>query len=176
MKAESKAGEALAAYLSSGQKPKGGGKGRKGKSTMKRFNCGKLGHKAGDCYGPGDGKEGQGLCQRGQKGGKQGELSNSANVTSQLDMKDDGTMFAYAATSSFHSITTKLGISPECCSTIVDSGTTCHYCPNRSRFKNFTPISDFTNLTDGCKLLAIGEGDIKVTVPHGDKWNTIILR
>ena len=61
LKAERKAGEALAAY----EKLKGGDKRKKIKRT-KCFNCNRLEHKAADWYGPGGGKEGQDPLQRDQ--------------------------------------------------------------------------------------------------------------
>ena len=79
-------------------------------------------------------------------------------------MKDNesGTMFTYAATSSFHSIAAKLGIPLEQCNTIVGSGASHHYCPNKSKFKNFSPITDNVKLADGRKLPTLGVGDVEV--------------
>lgn len=170
LKAESKAGEALAAY----KKSKDSDKRKKGKKT-KCFNCNKLGHKAADCCGPGSGKEGQGPHQKGQKSRK--ELSNSANVANQ-SMKDNesGTMFAYAATSSFHSVDAKLGIPLEQHNMILDSGASHHYCPNKSKFKNFSPITDNVKLADGRKLPTLGVGDVEVTLPNSNKKNMVLLK
>ena len=60
LKAETKAGEALAAYANN--KKSKGGDSRKGKKWRpKCFNCHKLGHKLPDCFAPGGGKEDQAL-------------------------------------------------------------------------------------------------------------------
>ena len=64
---------------------------------------------------------------------------------------ESGTMFAYAAMSSFHSIAAKLGIPLEPRNAIVDSGASQHYCPDKSKFKNFSPITDNVKLADGRK-------------------------
>ena len=69
-------------------------------------------------------------------------------------MKDNesGTMFTYAATSSFHSVAAKLGIPLEQHNAFVDSGASCHYCPDKLKFKNFSPFTDSVKLTDGRNL------------------------
>ena len=103
-------------------------------------------------------------------------MTSSANVASHSEMSNmGGTMFAFSATSSFHSIATKLGIPPERCSAILDSGASCHYCPDRSKFINFAPISDVMKLADGCTLPALGIGDVKIDLPHEDKHNRVML-
>ena len=124
-----RAGEALAAYTNSNPKSKGGDSGKGKKQRPKCFNCHRLGHKLPDCFALGGGKEGQGPKQKGQKSGKQGDL-NSANIASQSE-----TMFAFTTTSSFHCVATKLGIPSERHSTIVNSGASQHYCPDKLKFK-----------------------------------------
>ena len=85
-------------------------------------------------------------------------------------------MFAFIATSSFHCVAAKLGIPTERHSTIVDSGASRHYCPDKSKFKNFKPISNSIKLTDGHTLPALGIGDVEITLPHGDKQNSVLLK
>ena len=53
------------------------------------------------------------------------------------------TMFAYAATSSFHYVAAKLGIPLEQHNAIVDSGASRYYCPDKLKFKNFLPKIGF---------------------------------
>ena len=171
-----RAGEALAAYTNSNPKSKGGDSGKGKKQRPKCFNCHRLGHKSPDCFAPGGGKEGQGPKQKGQKSGKQGD-SNSANITNQSETMNTGeTMFSFATTSSFHCVATKLGIPTERCSTIVNSGASQHYCPDKSKFKHFTPISDSIKLADGHTLPALGIGDVMINLPNGDKQNSVLLR
>ena len=140
LKAETKAGEALATYVNSNSKLKGGDSGKAKKQKPKCFNCNKLGHKLRDCFAPGGGKEGQGphqMNQKSQKGGKPENSTSSANVTSHSEViKEGGTMFAFSATSSFHCIAAKLRIPAKRRSAILDSGASRHYCPDKSKFKN----------------------------------------
>ena len=164
-----RAREALAAYTNSNPELKGGDSGKGKKQRPKCFNCHRLGHKSPDCFAPGGGKEGQGPKQKGQKSRKQGDL-NSANITSQSE-----TMFAFAAISSFHCVATKLGIPTKRCSAIVDSGASQHYCPDKLKFKNFTPISNSIKLADGHTLPALGIGNVMINLPNGDKQNSVLL-
>ena len=88
-------------------------------------------------------------------------FGSSANVANHSKMmKRGGTMFAFSATSSFCCISTKLRIPAKCCSTILDSGASHHYCPDKSKFKNITPISDVIKLADCHTLPALGIGDV----------------
>ena len=136
-----------------------------------------MGHKSPDCFAPGGGKKGQGPNQKGQKSRKQGDSTNSANITSQSETKNAGeTMFAFVATSSFHCVATKLGIPTKRRSAIVDSGASPHYCPDKSKFRNFKPISDSIKLADGHTLPVLGIRDIEITLPHGDKQNLVLLK
>ena len=154
---ETKAGEALAAYVNENLKLKSIRKGKR--HGPKCYNCKRLGHKSVDCYSAGGGKEGQGPKQKNskhQKSGKQEEATSSANVASHSEMSNiSGTMFVFSATSSFHCVATKLRIPPEQCSAILDSSASHHYCPDKSKFINFTPISNVIKLADGHTLPAL---------------------
>ena len=177
LKAETKAREALAAYANRNLKSKVGGKGMK--HGPKCYNCKKLGHKSTDCYGPGGGKEGQGPCQKSQKsqkGRKQEDLASSANVASHSEMMKEGrTMVTFSATTSFHCISAKLRIPAEHHSAILDSSASHHYCPDNSKFKTFTPISNIIKLADGPTLPTLGIGDVEKTLPHDDEQNQVML-
>ena len=179
LKAETKAGEALAAYANSNSKSKGGDSGKAKKRKPKCFNCNKLGHKSKDCFAPGGGKEGQGphqMNQKSQRGGKPENSTSSANVASHSEAtKEGGTMFAFSATSSFHCIAAKLGIPAEHHSAILNSSASHHYYPDNSKFKNLEPISDPIKLTDGHTLPALGIGNVEITLPNGDKQNKVML-
>ena len=120
--------------------------------------------------------EGQDTNQKGQKSRKRGDSTHSANVTSQSEMKNTSkTMFTFATNSLFHCVAAELGIPTERCSTIVDSGASQHYCPDESKFKKFTPISDFIKLANGHTLPVLGIGDVEINLPHGDKQNSVLL-
>ena len=100
--------------MNNNPKSKGCDSGKGEKQRPKCFNCNKLGHKLPDCFAPEGRKDGQGPNQKGQKSRKQGDPTNSTNVTSQSEMKNTGgTMFAFAATLSFHCVSAKFGIPTE---------------------------------------------------------------
>ena len=180
LKAETKAGEALATYANSNSKLKGGDSGKAKKRKPKCFNCNKLGHKSRDCFAPGGGKEGQGphqMNQKSQRGGKPENSTSLANVASHSEaIKEGGTMFAFSATSSFHCIATKLRIPAKRRSAILDSGACRHYCPDNSKFKILEPISNSIRLANGHTLPALGIGDVEITLPNGDKQNKVMLQ
>ena len=45
----------------------------------------------------------------------------------------------------------------------MDSGASCHYCPDYDKFKIYQPISRWNITTaDGCTLRAVGVGDIHI--------------
>ena len=46
----------------------------------------------------------------------------------------------------------------------------------KSKFKNFSPISDFIKLDDGHKLPVLGIGNVEITLSHGDKQNSVLLK
>ena len=52
----------------------------------------------------------------------------------------------------------------------MDSGASCHYCPDRDKFESYQPISGQNiTTTDGRTLKALGVGDIRIELPNGAK-------
>ena len=59
----------------------------------------------------------------------------------------------------------------------MDSGSSCHYCPDCNKFKNYQPISGWKITTaDGYTLRAVGIGDVCIELPNGPKQTNAILK
>src|ERR1700737_1940712 len=142
---------------SSGQRKPKGKRGEKGKTVNSNsgvtcFNCNKKGHKKADCWAAGGGKEGQGPQQKSAKKGK------SANVAQEVENKD---LFAFTCTSDHANIAEKLNIPPAKRSGIINSGASQHFCSDRSKFINFTPMHNSPITTaDRHTFDALGTGNI----------------
>jgi hypothetical protein len=61
--------------------------------------------------------------------------------------------------------------------TIIDSGATSHFCPDCAKFITFEAIKVQDICTaDGTTISALGQGDIKVDLPLGNKYTTVTLK
>src|SRR5258708_40371315 len=96
------------------------GKGGRQKSDLTCYNCGKVGHIKADCWAEGGDKAGEGPHQKSvKKGGAakdgSGKKDESANVAS----ADKPPPFAFACSSDFAEIATKLSVLRESLRAIV---------------------------------------------------------
>ena len=167
------AGSAMYAGPSNGQRKLKGKRGEKGKTVNSNsgvtcFNCNKKGHKKADCWAPGGGKEGQGPQQKSVK------KSESANIAQEVE---DDDLFAFTCTSDHADIAEKLEVPPSKRSGIVDSGASRHFCSDRSKFINFTPLSNSPITTaDGRTFDARGTGDVCIELPNGNQHTRFVLK
>jgi hypothetical protein len=179
-----KGGAAIYAGSGGGQKSfngksKGGGKLGKSKTVKPKsditcYNCGKVGHVKVNCWSEGGDKAGQGPHQKSVKkgSGKDAKKEESANVTTTEKLE----AFAFSCTSDF-TVAFLLSVLKSRLGAIVDSGATRHFCPNKFKFSNFVPMSNWPIRTaDGNTLQATGTGDIEITLPNGGEQSTIILK
>jgi hypothetical protein len=157
---------ALAAHTKKAGKPtskgKGKGKAQNTQSDIKCENCGGSGHKKPDCWSKGGGKEGQGPRQK-KKKGKQVE-------TAVVAVKDDeNDLFAFTCTSNYAAAAETLDLPKSKWGTCIDSGASCDYCPDRSKFTNYKIVEREITTADGKTLKAVGVGDLQIELPNGSK-------
>ena len=63
----------------------------------------------------------------------------------------------------------QINVPIEHCGAIVDSGATSHFCPDRSKFTSFVPITpQSVHTADGSSINAIGRGDVLIDLPLGN--------
>ncbi|PIL29731.1 transcription factor [Ganoderma sinense ZZ0214-1] len=155
---------ALAAYPSS----------QSGRQRMdiECFNCHYKGHLKSDCWRKGGGKEGQGprdqTPKRGlHRGGSKGGLSANA-VTESSEHA-----FAITIDSAALASTATTGDRVE----IFDSGATRHISPYRDEFITYEELQPACPITaaDGHTFMAVGEGQVRVSLPNGDSSTVVTL-
>ena len=136
-------------------------------------NCKNAGHTKANCWVKGGGKEGQG--PRGQnfkKGEKKAETAAAVEATSNADE-----IFTFTCMSNYIEVANTLNIPKSQLGACIDSGTSRHYSPDRNAFINYSPINNTTITTaDGCKLKALGKGDVQIELLNGAKCTKTILK
>src|SRR5882762_10488809 len=135
-------------------------------------NCHGKGHVKVNCSSKGGGKEGQGPHQKAiSKKGEKKPMETAVVAT-------DANLFAFSCTSDYAEIaqgldlpTTKLGGS------IVDTGTSSHFCPDRTKFQNYRPlVGRSIHTADGWSHVAARVGDVIIQLPNGDKRGPVMLK
>ena len=126
-------------------------------------NCNQDGHSKEDCGLKGGGKEGKGPRNRRPKREKKPE---STAVSESLD----DALFAFTCTSDYADLPKALQILKSHLGACIDSGASCHYCPDHERFENYQPISGWNITTAaGCTLRVVGIGDVCIELPNVPK-------
>jgi hypothetical protein len=169
--AQAKHTEAAMIASQSGKKiHKKGGKGKqKGKMHVVCENCHKPRHTKENCYHPGGGKEGQ-APSHWKLGKKKDESANIAKTN------DNEEIFTFACSSDFQALTTTLKASKTRNEAIIDSGTSCHFCPDKSKFLDYKPIDCPIKTADSWILKGLGMGDIRIELPNGKNWTPVLLK
>ena len=126
------------------------------------YNCHRKGHYKLDCWRRGGGKEGQKPQRQGRNDAAQPK--QSASSASTTAPQED---FAFAS----------MAVIPNSPEAIIDSGATSHFCPDRSKFITFSdiPVQD-VRTANGTTISAVGQGDIKIDLPLGDKTTRVTLK
>ena len=110
------------------QKKKPGQKDKK--KGEKCENCSRLNHVKVDCYQKEGGKEGQVLwVKKNKKEDKKTEDSEN--------FVQDEEIFTFTCTSDFTAVAGTLHIPKLKCRAIADSGASCHFSPDKSKFTNY---------------------------------------
>ena len=85
-------------------------------------------------------------------------------------VKDDNNeLFAFTCTSDYSAIVNKLDLPKSKLGTCVDSGASCDYCPDCSKFINYKPVNRTITTADGKSMKAIGIEDLKLELPNRSK-------
>ena len=136
-------------------------------------NCKNAGHAKADCWAKGGGKEGQGTKgQNSKKGERKVETAAAVEATSNANE-----IFAFTCTSDYIEVTNALNVPKSQLGACIDSGANQHYSPDHNAFINYSPINNTTITTaDGCKLKALGKGDMQIKLPNGAKCTKTILK
>jgi hypothetical protein len=82
-------------------------------------------------------------------------------------------LFAFSCTSDFNALATELKIDESTHDTILDSGASRHFCPDRSRFQSYQPIDRDIKTADGQTLKAIGTGNVQINLLNGNKTTPV---
>jgi hypothetical protein len=170
-----------AAMLTATSKAKGGNsRSSKNDILCTNTNCGRRGHTKDQCWAKGGGREGQ-APDWWKTGGKQASAS-IAESTPTSDEPENYAMLTYnvpddptalVCTSDFrseaHAISKHTG-------TILDSGASRHFSPDRSKFLNYQELinPEPIRAADGRTFSALGKGDVQVELPNGDQKPTPI--
>jgi hypothetical protein len=135
------------------------------------YNCDRKGHYKTDCWRPGGGKEGQGPRQWHKRGGC--TQKQAANAAKEAEENDN---YAFMM-SDLAGIAKTLNVPADRQGAIVDSGASAHFCPDRSKFKNFVDISPQEVYTvNGSVLSVTGCGDMTIDLPLGTKRTMVTLK
>ena len=107
---------------------------KRGKKRITCENCGRTGYEKPDCYQKGGDKEGQAPWQQKAEKGKESETA----VIGVEDKESD--MFAFTCLSDYADVANNLDIPRSRLGTCMDSGTSCNYCLDRSKFTNYKEV------------------------------------
>jgi hypothetical protein len=168
--AQAKHAEAAIITSQSGKIHNKGGEGKqKGKMDVVCENCHKPRHTKENCYHPGGGKEGQ-APSHWKLGKKKDESANVAKTD------DDKEIFAFTCSSDFQALATTLKASKTRNEAIIDSGTSYHFCPDKSKFLDYKPIDRPIKTADGRILKGLGMGNIWIELPNSKNWMPVLLK
>src|ERR1700678_160214 len=180
------------AMLAATSKSKGEkGKGRNKSATSSKdekqctntANCGRTGHTIDQCWEEGGGKAGQAPDWWKKKTkGKKASANVAEGKSSEKDEPENYAMAAFilptdpealVCTSDFRSEAHAI---PNHSESIIDSGASRHFSPERSKFINYEEFitSEPIRAADGRTFSALGKGDLKIFLPNGNQKSTPI--
>ena len=183
-----KTNAAMLAATSKTKGEKGKGKNKSAKSSKDEkqctnTNCGRTGHTIDQCWEEGGGKAGQAPDWWKKKTkGKKASANVAEGKSSEKDEPENYAMAAFilpddpealVCTSDFRSEAHAI---PNHSESIVDSGASRHFSPDRSKFVNYEEFinSEPIRAADGRTFSALGKGDLKIYLPNGNQKPTPI--
>ena len=167
---DQRANQAESALSAHGLKQKKKAGKRDKKKGEKCENCSRSNYAKADCYQKGRGKEGQAPWLKKDKK-EEKRTEDLANVI------QDEEIFAFTCTLDFAAVVDLLHIPKSKCGAIADSGMSHHFSPDKSKFTNYCPLENHHITTaDGCTFRALGMGDVKINLPNGASYSTVILK
>ena len=86
-------------------------------------------------------------------------------------------IFTFTCTLDFAAVADALRIPKSKCGAIADSSTSYHFAPDKSKFTNYCPLKNcHVTTADGCTFRALGMGDVKIDLPNGASYLTVIQK
>src|SRR6266581_8006836 len=146
-------------------------------ATLQCSNCNKHGHLKADCWAKGGSKEGQGLKRKDKAQDsaatvEENELGAWAAVE-EVSAEEDQGDFVGAAGSPL----VRPGRAHDAATKLYDSGASRHMSPFRDRFQTYQAIEPRAISAANKRIFyAIGTGDLRIEVPHGESSTPIILK
>jgi hypothetical protein len=142
--------------------------GRRGKrSDIECYNCKKRGHTKAECWGKGGGQEGQWP----QRGG-----ASANNATTAAETNDIEAWAAIEELPDYSAAAASVPRNAPIDAELYDSGASTHMSPFRAKFTTYREIPPRAIIAaDKRMFYAIGIGDLRVEVPHGESSTSVIL-
>jgi hypothetical protein len=85
-------------------------------------------------------------------------------------------LFTFTCTSDYAVIADKLDVPKSKLGTCIDSGVSCNYCPDHSKFTNYKEVQQKIMTADGGLLSAVGMGDLHIELPNGSEKIKTVFR
>ena len=166
-------------------KDKSKSKSSKEDTLCTNLNCGRHGHTNNQCWEKGGGKEGQAPEWWKKIKGNKVSANIAENKTANKDEPENYAMLAFdlpnepmalVCTSDFHSEAHSIISTSNDVGSILDSGASRHFSPDRPKFLNYQELTNPEPIraVDGRTFSVLGKGDLQIYLPNGNQKLTLI--